>query len=503
MNIIMAKKKFYAVRVGNKTGIYETWAECEAQTKGVSGAQYKSFGSLAEAEKYMSGADNDEVLNKALEGEDVVDQINSQVAEELRNLSPDEVIAFVDGSFSASDEKAGFGVIIIDDKGVQTPLYKAFTKQLHADFLELRNVAAELEGVKEAVNWAIEYNKTRIKIYYDYEGIGNWADGSWKAKKDLTKQYVSFIQQKKALVTIDFCKVPAHSGIEYNEQADKLAKNSLLEKGYKTYNDGSIYFVGFSGDDWKTIIECINEENCDLAENEQEKINIDVKEYDQRQRMEITDSKNKVVINCYSNRNSYVQGKQSVLFQKIISLAIELMRNGQTVIETLNRVHVLTLTKEEVEVKFEQFLPHYKGKRSEKHYNNLLSAVYNTMLVGYMPDYTSLITPIFRAYEYFLHRILGDVMQLATSKSSGANYFSYFDKKANGRYECNNGNKSALTADQLLFLDDLYNAYNQIRHPYSHWSANDLDTAVITKIEIAHDYLKKGLTLADRYYKLF
>ena len=26
----MAKKKYYAVKVGTKPGIYETWAECEA-----------------------------------------------------------------------------------------------------------------------------------------------------------------------------------------------------------------------------------------------------------------------------------------------------------------------------------------------------------------------------------------------------------------------------------------------------------------------------------------
>ena len=170
----------------------------------------------------------------------------------------------MDGSYSESAEKSGFGAIIIDDKGVQTPLYKAFTKQLNADFLKLRNVAAELEGVKESINWAIAYNKTRIKIYYDYEGIGKWADGSWKANNDVTRKYVEFINKNKMLVTIEFCKVPAHSGIEYNEQADKLAKNSLLEKGYKTYNDGSIYFIGFSVNDWENIIEYINKENIEL-----------------------------------------------------------------------------------------------------------------------------------------------------------------------------------------------------------------------------------------------
>ena len=76
---------------------------------------------------------------------------------------------------------------MIDDKGIQTPLYKAFTKTLSPEFIEFRNVAAELEGVKEAVKWAIAYNKRKIIIYYDYEGIEKWAAGTWKAKKDLTR----------------------------------------------------------------------------------------------------------------------------------------------------------------------------------------------------------------------------------------------------------------------------------------------------------------------------
>lgn len=499
----MAKKKYYVVKCGVKPGIYETWAECEAQTKGFSGAQYKSFTSMAEAEKYFCGEESTIKETANLESTNTTEQINNQVEEELRGLAEDEVIAFVDGSYSSTEEKSGFGVIIIDDKGIQTPLFKAFTKQLSADFLELRNVAAELEGVKEAIKWAIAYKKTKIKIYYDYEGIGKWADGSWKAKKEITRQYVTFLREKQAFIAIEFCRVPAHSGIEYNEMADKLAKKSLLEKGYKTYDDGSIYFVGFSGEDWKSIIECINEENRELTVENKGKIEIDISVIGNRQRMVMTDSKNRVVINCYSNCNSYVQGKQSVLFQKIISLAIELMKNEQTVIETLNRVHVLTISKEEVEVKFEQLLPHYNGKRSEKHYNNLLSAVYNTMLTGYMPDYTSLITPIFRAYEYYLHRILGDEMGLNTCDANGKNNFGYFSRNSSGRFECNVSNISMLTRQQQTFLNDLYNAYHSVRHPYSHWSADDYDTAVITAIETAREYLIKGLTLVDKYYILF
>ena len=47
----MAKKKFYVVWKGHKTGIFTTWDECSAQVSGYSGAAYKSFESRAVAEK--------------------------------------------------------------------------------------------------------------------------------------------------------------------------------------------------------------------------------------------------------------------------------------------------------------------------------------------------------------------------------------------------------------------------------------------------------------------
>jgi len=46
----MPKQKFYVVWKGRKTGIFKSWVECEAQVKGFTGAEYKSFESLKEAE---------------------------------------------------------------------------------------------------------------------------------------------------------------------------------------------------------------------------------------------------------------------------------------------------------------------------------------------------------------------------------------------------------------------------------------------------------------------
>ena len=52
----MAKKHYYVVWNGVEPGIYSSWKECEAQIKGVKQALYKSFDTLADAERAYSSS---------------------------------------------------------------------------------------------------------------------------------------------------------------------------------------------------------------------------------------------------------------------------------------------------------------------------------------------------------------------------------------------------------------------------------------------------------------
>ncbi len=52
----MAKQKYYVVWKGRKTGIFDSWAECEAQVKGFAEAEFKSFESREEAERAFAAA---------------------------------------------------------------------------------------------------------------------------------------------------------------------------------------------------------------------------------------------------------------------------------------------------------------------------------------------------------------------------------------------------------------------------------------------------------------
>ena len=494
----MAKQKFYAVRVGKIPGVYQIWSQAEEQVKGFSGAEYKSFATEEEAIRYISAEKTHESDNSDDEALDV----NKKIKLEVESLQNGEVIAFVDGSYSLDadgKEKYSFGAILITNES-ENSLYKAFVDN---DKMESRNIAGEIEGVMEAILWAIANKMQKIKIFYDYEGIEKWAKKEWRAKTQISKNYSKFVDEKSKLINLEFEHVKAHSGIEYNEKADELAKKALLAQGYKTFNDGSIYFIGFQKKDWIDMVATLNSE---IGE-EGIKDRIRVAESSPKDYMEkvlLTFEGHKVTVNCYTGSKSYVQGKQSFLFQRIISLAIEKLPTENAVIEVLNTYHALMVEKSELENAFSNVMPNFPiNERDIKFRNSLLQAVFNTLITGYMPDYTFLVTPLFRAMEFYLHRILSDKLGKDTTTPKGGNNFSYFSiDTLTGKYKYNSS-KGGLNDNQINYLNDLYNKYSKIRHPYSHWAENSMDAEVITDIEVARNLILEGLKFIDRYYIVF
>ena len=53
-------KKCYAIRKGTKVGIVDTWEECQSLIKGYSGAEFRGFNTIEEAEAYKLS-----IVNKA------------------------------------------------------------------------------------------------------------------------------------------------------------------------------------------------------------------------------------------------------------------------------------------------------------------------------------------------------------------------------------------------------------------------------------------------------
>lgn len=205
----MSPKKTYAVRRGRETGLFQTWADCQKQVIGFSGAEYKSFKTLKEAEEYISGA-SEEVV-----GENFVTDDGNQSAE--------VVVAYVDGSYDVTRHQYGSGLVILWKGYKQEFSFKGDTPGL----ADMRNVAGEIVGAQRAMEFAVENNAKKVVIYYDYEGIEKWCTGAWKAKKEGTQMYVKAYEKLKKHIEIEFVKVRAHTGDKYNEEADILAKKAI------------------------------------------------------------------------------------------------------------------------------------------------------------------------------------------------------------------------------------------------------------------------------------
>jgi ribonuclease HI len=216
----VANKKFYAVKKGRSIGIFNSWNECKASIEGYSGAEYKGFSSLVEAEAYLK-IEHIQTDNRA----PVNDEIQN-LNEDMENGDFRTIKAYVDGSFSEESGVYSFGCVIITPEKIER--LSGSGKDESATLM--RNVAGELLGAMKAIKWAYENKYKKMIIYHDYEGIAKWITGEWKAKQDGTKSYVDFVMKYKKFIDVDFIKVLAHSGDQYNEEADKLAKEALLQR---------------------------------------------------------------------------------------------------------------------------------------------------------------------------------------------------------------------------------------------------------------------------------
>jgi len=202
--------KVYAVRKGRRTGIFNSWKECEQQVKGYSGAEYKRFKTFDEAEEYLNYS------NKLL----CEQEYNSNSTIMTYN---DTMIAYVDGSYDDSIRQFGSGIVILFNGEEKTFSIRGTDESL----IDMRNVAGEIKGAEKAMQYAVDNNVNVLIIYYDYEGIEKWCTRAWSARKEGTKKYRDFYDEVSKKVNIKFVKVKAHSGDKYNEEADKLAKESL------------------------------------------------------------------------------------------------------------------------------------------------------------------------------------------------------------------------------------------------------------------------------------
>jgi len=328
----MAKNKFYAIRKGKKVGIFKTWDECKEQVNGFSGAEYKSFTSIEDANEYIGNIEKKYDSNELEDG----------------------IIAYVDGSYEESKGAFSYGVIILDDD----KKHVEFGKSSDSDYIEMRNVSGEILAATKAMEYVDKFhkNKRNLTIYYDYEGIEKWCTGAWEAKKDKTMEYTENYKIYSENINIRFNKVKSHSGDKYNDIVDKIAKYALDEN-----IEGIITEIEYNtcGSKFDKLIEKSKELNISLSEAK-EMITKICEEKDIVYRIKDIDTGNNVkqisihleknllnsIINIYSSKKGLTLSVDSNLNPELSSLVLTKMLNENQI----NKVEDKTYTYKKVSI---------------------------------------------------------------------------------------------------------------------------------------------------------
>lgn len=205
----MAAKKYYAVKKGKITGVFESWQDCKTSVDGFPNAQYRGFATLEEARAYLGEAAPTE----------------ERPPVEKPPVVSGRLSVYVDGSYDDSLKKYAFGCVFLLEDGIRL----AYGNGGNPQSLQHRNVTGEMLGAMYAVRTAMMNGFSEVEICYDYEGIEKWVTGAWRSKTELTRKYADSMREWGRSIRILFKKVAAHSRIRYNELADRTAKRGLRE----------------------------------------------------------------------------------------------------------------------------------------------------------------------------------------------------------------------------------------------------------------------------------
>lgn len=212
----MAAKKYYAVKKGKVTGIFQSWEECQNAVEGYSGAQYKGFPTLEEARGYLG----ETPASRRVQPEQRPEKISAGRTAPKEG----ELLAYVDGSYDDRIKKYAFGCVFLLPDG------RIFTEYGNGDneqSLQHRNVTGEMLGAMYAVKFAMLNGFRSVELRYDYQGIEKWVTGEWRSKTELTQKYAQSMREWGKSISVRFTKVAAHTNVTYNELADKMAKTGL------------------------------------------------------------------------------------------------------------------------------------------------------------------------------------------------------------------------------------------------------------------------------------
>lgn len=276
---------YYAVAKGRARGVYTDWDACRQNVNGYSGAVYKKFLTLLEAQAFLSGRTSlgsgrfslgrsspspSCLASRPSSGSSpaassrtkapaasIASKLNSEVSGSIGPAAYPTRPVYVDGASRANGQAAipisGYGVYYghgnsknaavplsaVDDVTKTTPTNQR--AELHAVKHVLDDIAAEIRSGpishKHAIHSDSRYAQNCVDVW-----AHNWKANLWKtatgklvANRDIienavdTLAYINQKYQEEGLGKLEFHHVKGHSGDPGNEAADKLANEGADE----------------------------------------------------------------------------------------------------------------------------------------------------------------------------------------------------------------------------------------------------------------------------------
>ncbi len=232
-------RKIYAVFLGHRPGLYESWSEASAQVQGFKGAKYKSFGDRDEAISWLRSC----VLAASESVDEHLITLIKSVSNSARPTSTTsdsgKIIIHTDGGASPNPGKGGYGVVLQQGK---------LRKELSAGYelttnnrMEMMAVIVALKALKEPSRVVLHTDSKYVVDSITKRWVYGWMKRGWKKSDgqlavniDLWKMMIDLLKQHK----VEFKWVKGHAGDVENERCDTLVgearKGSVLlqDTGY-------------------------------------------------------------------------------------------------------------------------------------------------------------------------------------------------------------------------------------------------------------------------------
>jgi hypothetical protein len=199
-------------------GIYATWRECEAKVKGVRGARFQAVATREHAEAMLRGEGT--ALTPGLWAFVDGNHLGGVGVVIVRKVDDEDESIVDQGGFTVAEVLAGAGISLLSSK-----------KAINDALGRLRNILAELAALYLALTLVPE-NAT-VTIVHDYEGVGAWMEGRWKAKDAVVAAVIAACRAliERRRLRVAFRHQRGHQAswagrddfAHYNAKADALA----------------------------------------------------------------------------------------------------------------------------------------------------------------------------------------------------------------------------------------------------------------------------------------